>query len=267
MTSTSHQKTVSLDELIYDPKVQRAEGTDQRRVAKMAAEFDPDALGTIICSLRANGTLAVLDGGHRWAAAKLFGWTEPLDAKVFVGLTTAEEAGLFLLYNNKKDPSAISRFLLRVVAGDEVASGINDVLGKHQWTVSPDPRPGALAAINKAEEVYRTGCGTLPAGQHADLLDSVLDIITAAWEWETGSADGSMLAAVAQLMGRYGSAVDRNKLVREMQGTRPKVLIGRARSLRDFQGGTVPAALAKILAGMHNNKKRTNLLPDWVWIR
>lgn len=37
--------------------------------------------------------------------------------------------------------------------------------------------------------------------------------------------------------------------------------------LRDVQGGTVPAALAKILAGMHNKKRRTNLLPEWVWIR
>jgi len=56
-------------------------------------------------------------------------------------------------------------------------------------------------------------------------------------------------------------------LVSEMQATRPGIVIGKAKALRDSQGGTLPAAAAKVLVGMHNRKRRTNLLPDWVWIR
>jgi hypothetical protein len=73
--------------------------------------------------------------------------------------------------------------------------------------------------------------------------------------------------AVAQIYGRFESGVDTKKLVTEMAQTRPDVLIGKARALAAVQGGTVPAAMAKILAGMHNSRRRTNVLPEWVWIR
>ena len=81
------------------------------------------------------------------------------------------------------------------------------------------------------------------------------------------STNGHILLAVAQLYGRFEAGVDTKKLVTEMAQTRPDVLIGKARALNAVQGGTVPAAMAKILAGMHNSRRRTNLLPEWVWIR
>jgi hypothetical protein len=49
--------------------------------------------------------------------------------------------------------------------------------------------------------------------------------------------------------------------------TRPGVLIGRSKALRDLQGGTIAAAMAKTLVGLYNKRRRTNLLPEWVWVR
>ncbi|HLR96474.1 MAG TPA: DUF6551 family protein [Jiangellaceae bacterium] len=261
-------RTVSLDDITIDPKVQRQEGVDQRRVDKMAANFQPDALGLFILSQRPNGTLVCLDGMHRRAAALAAGWNQYVDARVFTGLTIADEAALFLLYNDKKDPSAISRFNARVLAGDEVAVEVNSIILKHGWRVSPEKtKPGALAAIDATERVYRSGSRTLAEGLHPLVLDRTLGLITGAWGHDPVGTHSSIIEGVGQLYGRFGDAIDTSKLVRELQDTSPRPLIGRAKSLRDIQKGTVPAAMAKLLVGLHNSKKRTNLLPEWVWVR
>ncbi len=72
---SSYQKSVSLDAITVDPRVQRTEGPDQRRVDKMASAFNPDALGVLILSERADGTLVCLDGMHRLLAARQAGHT------------------------------------------------------------------------------------------------------------------------------------------------------------------------------------------------
>lgn len=266
-TARSSIRDISLDEIIIDPRVQRAEGVDQRRIDKMASNFDPDALGVLILSQRADGTLACLDGMHRRTAAMQAGWKQPVAARIFTGLSLAQEAGLFLLYNDKKDPSAISRFSARVLAGDEVAVDISNIVREYGWTIRQSADVGSLTAVDALERVYRTGAGTLSDGANPVLTERVLSTITDAWGHEPIAVHQVILGGVAQLYGRFGSAVDAAKLVREIQNTQPRVLIGRAKTLKDVQGGTVPAALAKILVSLHNNRRRSNLLPEWVWVR
>jgi hypothetical protein len=260
-------RTVALDDITIDPRVQRAEGVDQRRINRMIDGFDPDALGVLILSLRADGTLVCLDGMHRRALAMQAGWKKPVDARVFTGLRLDEEAALFLLYNDKKDPSAISRFKARVLACDEVAVDINNIVTEQGWTVRQAADVGTITAVDALEAVYRTGAGSLTDGAYPVLTERTIATITDTWGHEPIAVHQTVLKGVAQLYGRYGSAVDTPKLVREMQDTQPRVLIGRAKTLKDVQGGTVPAALAKILVSLHNNRRRSNLLPEWVWVR
>lgn len=266
-TARSRIAKVALDAITVDPRVQREEGLDQRRVNKMAENFNPDALGLLILSERADSTLICLDGMHRRAAAHQAGWKELVDGRIFVGLSLAEEASLFLLYNDKKDPSAISRFKARVLAGDAVAVDIHNIVRRLGWTVRLSADPGNLAAVDALERVYRSGAGTLSDGAYPAITERTLSTITEAWGREPVAVQNPILQGVAQLYGRYGNAVDTPKLVREMQDTQPRVLVGRAKTLKDVQGGTVPAALAKILVSLHNNRRRANLLPDWVWVR
>lgn len=266
MTTKAHRK-INLDLLTIDPAVQRVEGVDRRRVARINGDFDPLALGMIIVSERARGQYVVLDGMHRCEFARAAHYTKPMDAIVFTGLKVADEARLFRLYNDAKMPSAISKFCARVIEGDPIAVAVTTILEAHGWRLGLDPLPGVVAAADALDRVYRNAGGVLPDGEHNDLTDRVISTISAAWEHDRKGADAAMLLAVAQLYGRFGAGVDDKKLIGEMQATRPGVLIGKAKSMRDLQGGTVPAALAKILAGMHNKKRRTNLLPEWVWIR
>ena len=38
-------------------------------------------------------------------------------------------------------------------------------------------------------------------------------------------------------------------------------------ALQSAQGGTTPAAFAKVLVGIYNTRRRTARLPEWVWTR
>lgn len=260
-------RTVALDEMTIDPNVQRKEGVDQRRVDKMAADFNPDALGVFILSQRSNGSLVVLDGMHRRAAGIAAAHTTYVDAKVYTGLTTAEEASLFLLYNDKKDPSAISKFHARVLAEDATAVEMYKVITANGWTVAQGDFTGCMSAINAAERVYTTSAGTLKRGHYGNILDVVLSVVTESWGHDSDATHGIVLQGLGQLYGRFQGDVDSKKLVSELQQTRPKALIGRAKNLTDSQGGTIPAALARILTSLHNKRRRSNLLPEWVWVR
>lgn len=265
MTVETHHKTVSLDDLIVDPRVQRVEGLDQVRVRKMAESFNPLALGTITVSQRKNGSLVILDGMHRVAAARQAEHKAFMSAEVITGLTVQQEAELFLLLNAAKMPSAITKFLARVVMDEPAAVAMNTIVESHGWRVAPVDSNGCLIAVTAMERVYKRGAQA--DAEPGAVLDRTMEVVTAAWGHDRQAVNQHIIEAVGQLIDRFGPMVDTKKLVAEMQDTRPGILIGRAKNVRDFQGGTVPAAMAKILAGMHNKKRRTNLLPEWVWIR
>lgn len=263
----SQHRTVPADAITVDRRVQRAEGIDRARVAKMAADFKPGALGVLILSQREDGSLVILDGMHRHAASVQAGYTNWLDAIVYHGLSLADEAALFLAYNTKKDPSAVSRFKARVIMGDEVAVDIHRVLTKHGWSVALDAAPGHLAAIEAAESVYRTAAGAKPAGAYPEILDQTLAAIGAAWGLDRDGANGAIIKGVAQVIARFGEHLDFPRLGRILQGETPRNLVAKARVLHSLHRGTVNGALAATVVGAYNAKARTGRLPEWVWTR
>lgn len=258
MKSTLKKLSPNLLRVATDAGTQRVEGVDETRVAKMAADFRPHLLGTLTASERSNGSLVVIDGAHRLTTCRKVGYVKPVNVEVFTGLTLAEEAALFLGRNTAKMPSAISKFVARVAEGEPTAVAMDGIIRRHGWRVGVENEAGVLAAIDAFERVYRLG---------PDVADETLSIVTEAWEHDRQSSDLAILLGVGALVARWGDKLDRAKLVQEMSLTRPTVLKGKARTLRDVQGGTIGAALAKVLVGLHNSRKRSNLLPEWVWTR
>lgn len=267
-TPKSTIKKVNIDDLHFYEDIQRAERMDERRVGKMAEVFNPKALGVVTLSLHSDGRLFVLDGRHRIAAARLAGHTQNIDARIITGLSRPEEADLFRLLNASKQVSAMSLFLAGVIAQDPDEVAINQIVESLGWKVSLNSDDGHISAVTALDRLYRgAAIGNNKAGPFPELTERTLRTITEAWEWDRKSADAPIVLGVGQLYARFGGEVDDVKLVAEMRDTRPGTLIGKAKALRDIQGGTVPAAVAKVLVGMHNKRRRTNLLPEWVWTR
>lgn len=266
--STSTFGMVKVDDLLitHQHGTQRVEGIAQRRVDKMAAEWDPSKVGTITVSKRCDGSMFVPDGAHRTAAARAVGQSE-LPAVIHEGLTAAGEAELFVGLNTFNAPSAISNFMGRLHRGDTDAQEIKKVIDAHGWRIGQSADDGYISAITAIESIYKSAAGTQPDDRYPEVLTWVLDVTTAAWEHDRDAAHGAILKGLAQLIGRYGTDVDTKKLVIGLSATRPRIILGKATSVRDAVGGTIPAHVAKVLVGIHNTGRRKNLLPEWVWTR
>lgn len=257
---------VSVDKLTIDPRVQRKEGVDQRRVQQIADEYDRAALGAITVSKRRDGTMVVLDGAHRTAASRLVGVSE-IPALVYLGLTIAHEAALFVELNTFKQPSMLSRMMAARVSGDPAATAILNTIETHGWKIDYNSEAGHFAAVQAAERIYRNGCGALPLGAHRDLLDRTINLITAAWRHDRESAHQMVVQGVGLLLARFGDGINDSSFALQLAQERPYVLIGKAKAIQSGQGGTTPAAFAKVLVGIYNTRRRTARLPEWVWTR
>lgn len=242
--------------LTIDPRAQRTLNT--KRVEIMAGQFNAAALGTITVSQRADGTRIILDGQHRIAAAKLAGYKGYFNAIIHTGLTLQQEAALFLELNNTKEVSALDKFLVRITAGDIVANEINHILIGYGWKIGPSSHRGYFVSVAAIERVHLSG-GT----NGGFLVDGVIKTITDAWGHESTGTNGSIVGGLGLLFNKYGHDLSRDKLVREMQGYTPRVLLAKGRAYQDSVGGSLPSATGYILHSIYNRNLRKNTLPEW----
>lgn len=246
-------------QLMVDRGVQRS--LDTARAERIAADFDPAALGTFVVSHRDDGTYHIIDGQHRHAVVILKGGDEwDLRCEVHEGLTRAQEARMFRLLNNSRAVSVLEKFLVRVQEGDPVAVGINNGLAELGWTVTASKVNGTFVAVSAIEKPYRRAGNRGP-----ELLTWVISVITQAWGHDANGVRNEIVTGLAMLWLRHAEAIDTVKLVNELAtyGGGALNLVGRARSLRDFRGGTIGDAMAEHLVNLINKGRRVNRLPSW----
>jgi uncharacterized protein DUF6551 len=244
--------------LTVDPLVQRP--LDSQRVAAIAANFRPEAFGVIHISQRKNGSLHIIDGQHRIAAAKVIGRGDlPVDAVIWEGLTTAEEAAMFRWLNNTRQVQVLDRFRIRTVEGDPVATALNNLLEAHGWTVRKAKATGSFFAVSALENAYN-----MTEGGDITTCNAVVEIATAAWGHDSNGLRAEIVSGMGSLLRRHPK-LDKAKLVTELAKLEggPLGLIGKAKQLRDIRGGRVSDAMAEILTNMHNKQRKLNRLPEW----
>lgn len=243
--------------LIVDPNIQR--DLEVGRVEKMTKDFDPDALGVLTVSKRADGTFHIIDGQHRAEAAKIAkGETFPLPCQVWTGLSVESEARMFRLLNNTAKVDALPLFRVRLVEGEDTAVAINEIIEENGWKLASttgNPRNG-LVAVAVLERLYR---------RNPEALSKALATVIRAWGSDRPANDGRLIEGIGWLYHRYGAAVDVAELVPKlsMYAGGPGNFIGRARTLRDALGVSLPSAVAEIAVEVYNKGRRTRALPPW----
>lgn len=97
------------------------------------------------------------------------------------------------------------------------------------------------------------------------IVDRVIDAITQAWGHDFAGTNASLIGGLAEIILRYGDNVDQQKLIREMQATTPRTLLGRARGMKEARvfNESLPVIVGRILHTMHNTKMRSKALPEW----
>ncbi len=245
--------------LTVDHSVQRS--LDKARAGRIAGEFNPNALGTLVVSHRNDGSYHIIDGAHRHAALMLLGLEdEPVRCDVHTGLSRQKEAAMFRLLNNSRQVAVIDKFLVRIQEEDPIAVSINAALEEQGWKVSTSKLDGHFVAVSSIEKVFRR------AGERGRaLVEWVITVATEAWGMDANGVRGEIITGLGLVFLRHDEAVDTKKLIDELKliPGGPLVLVGRAKSLKEFRRGKLADAMAEILVNLVNNKRRVNRLPAW----
>jgi len=241
-------------ELLVDPKLQR--DLKKSRVDKMAADFQPNALGMLTTSFRGEGQIHVVDGQHRLRAAEAAGYTGTLTTKEYHGLTPAQEAALFRLLNQTEKVNPIDQFLVAVVEGRPAAVHLSRILSDNGWALAPTARKGHLSAVRSLERVYDLS---------PEAAGAAIAVLTAAYGHQPAAVQGPMVEGVGRMLAKYLGQVNLDDLAKRLASVPggPDGLVGHARGQQLTRSGNLSIQLARIVTNVYNQRRRTSALPEW----
>lgn len=257
-------KTLRWDQITIDPHVQRH--LDKTWVHHTIEDegYRPEAVGVPVVSLRADGTLHMIDGQHRRALALEAGrGMDEIDCQVHESLSREMEAAMFRRLNHRRAVGILDKFLIRIVEGDPTAVEINQLVTEHGWSFATGKADGRIAAVSALEKIYNGGKIREP-GQR-DVIDLVLSMITRAWGYNATGVRAEIVSGLGMVILRYETELDVPKVINEMAQHEGGALgmVSRARLLQKLRGGRLADSAAEIIIAMHNKSKRTKKLPDW----
>lgn len=231
-------------------------------VDRMVREgFDPNRLGVPTVSKRPDGTYVWLDGQHRGELIRRAGWSnQKIQCRVFYGLSLAREAELFLGLNDNRQVKPIYKFLARMAAGEKHAVAISAIVEAAGWKISDQSNGKGVTAVRSLEIVYSS---TPNAPGRA--LTATLRVVTEAWGYKAEAVNGDVIHGVGLVFVRFQEQLDTPALIKKLAEfpAGPSGLLGKARGMRQFQGGTVAQCLAETVVSAYNVRRRTGALPDW----
>lgn len=263
MSKTTYTvEVIPANELLVDRRVQRDE-LNQRKVDKIFAEFNDDALGVLIVSRRKDRGLYIVDGWHRDEAAKRKEPDYPLTCHVFEGLTLVQEAEMFLHYNYATQPSLLEKFKVRLAAEDPDSVLIDQITRNRGWKVDPQPGSGSIQAIGALYRIHEMS-KRIEAEPH--LLDMVLVVVTRAWGDDREGAQAVILEGLARVIAKHG---DKDGMIprlweqlRDRSGG-VKALHSEAQAMAKMRRGRVTTAVAELVVEAYNKGARSRALPRW----
>jgi len=255
-------KALVVDQLTVDRRVQR--GLDTRRADDIAKDFKRDAVGVLIVSHRDDGTYHVVDGQTRLAAMrKLNLGKETVECYVHEGLNLAQEAALFRYHNNSKKTQPITNFMMKVIEREPAAVEMSTILAKHGWQVTGATGRGCFAAVAALEWVYN-GAGISDTGG-GKVCDDVIAVLTNAFGHHPDGVRAELVRGLGLVVLRYGETLDLRRLIVDLAKHDGGAIgvIGDARQLRKLRSCRIADAMAEILVGMANKRRKTNRIPEW----
>lgn len=241
-------------DLWVDPQVQRS--LRKARVAKMADNFQPDALGVLTTSYRSPRRIHVVDGQHRYRAAEAAGYTGVIQTMQYHGLTVPEEAALFRLLNTTEKVSRIDQFLIACIEEDPAAVGLARFLANHGWGLGVSGTEGRLSAIASLERVYALS---------PEAADGTLAVLTLAYGHRPAAVQGALIEGLGRMLARYGRAIDLEDLTKRLAAVPggPDGLVGNARGQQLTRTGNLSIQVARVITGLYNQRRRTTAVPEW----
>lgn len=242
--------------LTTDPRYERP--LNMAAVKRISEEFDPDAIGMLYVSHRADGTDVILDGQHRAKALARMGWDDQMvPCFVYENMTVEDEARVFRIINEgRRRLTALDLYRARLTEGDPTAKDIHNILQMEGLRPGSGDGANVISAMSAIQKIYKE------SGR--DIFRSALHIGANTW----GRADSKGLQApiivgIALILAEYGPLLDSKSFINKIATVTPGAWIARARAIRDSMGGTMETCMAVAMVNQYNNGRRTSRLPDW----
>jgi hypothetical protein len=244
-------ETVAARVAISEMTIDEYQGhVNKNLVEKIAAEWDESAAGAVILNLRESDQYAVLDGQHRYLAAKKAG-VKDLNALVFIGKTREEEAKLFVQLNTKHNMQAMDRFKANLFSGATRETAIRNVVeGVGLLITSDGANPKAVRSVVALTELYENfGLNHL-----AKVLGALKDIF-GAYDDPIAFSDAA-IRGMSALLYRYPE-VDMNRLIAKLTKHSPRTIQGMA-SARMGVGRSSWLCWGEVMTNLYNHGVRTD---------
>ncbi|NMO93995.1 DUF6551 family protein [Actinomycetospora sp. TBRC 11914] len=249
--------SVAVADLKIDPQAQRT--LNERRAQGIANNLVREAMGSIVVSQRADGSLYVVDGMHRKRVCELTN-TPRITAEVHHGLSQKEEAVLFLIKNRESNkPNPLDEYKVGLTGGIDLFVDTEATLKKHglEMGSTSTNSVGAVAGVLRITENYGP-----------DILDRTLGVAEAAWGRNGSTWDGMLLGGIGMFLGRHGEIVKDSELAAKIQKTGPaQKWVASVHSLASGGGlhntgtGSRVQTCYSQLVTVWNKGKKKNLIP------
>lgn len=242
-------KEVRPSELVVDESIQRP--LNEVRVRNIMRDFVLHGAGTLCVSLRDNGEMVIIDGRHRTEAMARLGLESNLiKAEIFDGLSRADEAALFRVRNNTEKVGYLDRFRVRLIEGDEIALGVEELAKKFGFgVVGNNTDLPQLNSVKKLEQIYRND---------PIVAEWVMRIVTEAWGQNTDSADHRILGGIDMFLRRYWGDVIPEEVSAKLayKHHKPSDLVDRAQQIFAIYRTSVASGIAELTTDAYNVNRR-----------
>lgn len=244
-------EVLTIDDLKIDHAYQRDLNVDL--VQKIARDWDIAAAGPLVVSRRADGSLFIVNGQHRAAAAKTAGEEEVIAQVVDmteVPLDEARklEAELRLKGNSRRSDKVQERFRAQLAAGYRESLAIVEIADTFGTRINPwpDGRHG-INCVSTVEALYRKD-----RGGH---LVRVFEFVQEAFGQVDGpTSTSTILAGVSWLLERHDHGMDRKRMVERLGVEGTDQLMRAAMAHRAALHGSTWMNFYRAMIGAYNER-------------
>lgn len=237
---------------------QSQQSFDQAHAQRIADNIDPDMFGVISVTLpNKDGIHHIIDGQHRVAAVRIaWGDDQKVPCNIFQVTEPEVAAKIFdAMQTNKKNPSPVDRFLIRVTAGRETEVVVHGILTRAGYTVSVSQTNGSIRCVSACVSVYKSKGGVA--------LINAINVIQKTWGNDVHATEGSMIRGFTSFMADHGDKIDKNKMAAKLRKKyfEPTRLLIEAKQAKEMFNGSTTTNMNNLLLAAYNHGLRNKLEP------
>jgi ParB-like nuclease domain len=208
---------IHLVRLSIDDVYQRSTDNEasRRLIASIAENFDWRLCAPLVVSRRADETLTIIDGQHRWMAASQRNDIPQLPCCVFRYESTQEEARMFILANRARKPmNRLDDFFAALAAADEDALEIQQLVMDAGLKVA---RNTSSTSWRPREIVFTAAISSSIRKFGPAITSAVLTNMAVAFPDQKLNHGGAIFGALVRIMSRPPAEFDPDRLVSVLQ--------------------------------------------------